>query len=579
MRVRQIKRLWGLALLAAVALPSLAPGQIITSVEEFGSGLDGVPPYFTGQTFDHEVEGIDFTVPTVDEDVPFFADRAHQYNGSTAEETIESLGLVGAEYIMLANDNKGVTDYQLDIQVSQATDAYIFIDTRLPAPPQWLIDDGWQFLARQLGIDEGADGVGPGDGINNRFWIWKQEISGPSTFSTFAPEAAGRNHYGLAFTEPGVGPTAKEFPGSDFTPGDFGLIDIGADDGRAEPGALLDVSGFGQIGEVPAGTNDTVLSPRQMKSSRGDTFSIEIDNIDENGDIVGALDWRDRGDSFLADMLSLPLIQVGEDLVKNNAGVIRVTLSDLPAGSYEITSYHIDPDFNQSEEIAISVDNGDGRGFIDTGILGNSNVITGGIGGLTPQGMQDVGATFSFTADGTNDVMILFDGRLALDTEVPLAGLNIRTLGAGTLGDFNGNGVLDIEDIDMLSAASASGGNESKYDVNSDGSVDAADLNVWISSLKKSWVGDANLDGEFNSADFVQIFQSGKYEQEVAAVWSEGDWNGDGRFNSGDFVAAFTGGGYEQGVRAAVSAVPEPSSLVLLVLGMFATPLVRRSRR
>jgi hypothetical protein len=578
MKLRRFKNLIGMATLVALStIPVSAPAQIITGVEELGGGLDGVPPHYTGQTFDHEVEGADFTVPFLDEDVPFFVDRSHEYNGSTPAVTIASLGLVGAEYVMMANDNRGVLDYELNVELGRTADAFIFIDTRLPAPPEWLADEGWQFLGHQMGIDEGGDGVGPGQAINNRFWIWKKANVGPGTLTTYEAQAAGRNQYGIAFTEPGIGPGVLELPGSDFMPGDFGLIDIGADDGRAETGALEDLAGMGQIGEAPAGVNDIELEPRQMRSSRGDAFTLAIDNRDESGEFVGALDWRDRGDSFLADMLSLPLVRLGEDLVKNNAGVIRVTLSDLPAGPYEVTSYHIDPDFNQSEEILISVDTGDGRGFVDTGVAGNSNFVTGGVGGLTPQSVMDAGATFSFTADGTNDVVILFDGRFAADTEVPLAGLNIRTGGGmADPGDFNRNGMLDIEDIDLLAAASASGGNDAAFDLTNDGQVNQADLAFWATDLANTWIGDANLDGEFSSADFVQIFQRGKYEQDVAAVWSDGDWNGDGRFNSGDFVAAFTGGGYEQGPRGAVSAVPEPASGLMVLVGILILPSLRR---
>ncbi len=57
--------------------------------------------------------------------------------------------------------------------------------------------------------------------------------------------------------------------------------------------------------------------------------------------------------------------------------------------------------------------------------------------------------------------------------------------------------------------------------------------------------GDANRDGKFDSLDFVQVFQAGKYETGDAAIWEEGDWNGDGAFDSADFVAAFTTGLYE----------------------------------
>jgi hypothetical protein len=49
----------------------------------------------------------------------------------------------------------------------------------------------------------------------------------------------------------------------------------------------------------------------------------------------------------------------------------------------------------------------------------------------------------------------------------------------------------------------------------------------------------------------------------------QGDWDGNQLFTSADFVAAFADGGYEAGPRpGAVSAVPEPSSLVLVLIGL-----------
>jgi hypothetical protein len=92
-------------------------------------------------------------------------------------------------------------------------------------------------------------------------------------------------------------------------------------------------------------------------------------------------------------------------------------------------------------------------------------------------------------------------------------------------------------------------------------------------------MGDANLNGLFNSSDFVQVFQRGEYEDALPknSIWSDGDWNNDQEFNSSDFVTAFQAGGYEAGPKAAVSSVPEPSTVVGLLLGMLA--LVQRSRR
>ena len=137
------------------------------------------------------------------------------------------------------------------------------------------------------------------------------------------------------------------------------------------------------------------------------------------------------------------------------------------------------------------------------------------------------------------------------------------------LGDFDSSGVLDISDIDNLLLQVAAGENPSAYDLNNDANVDTEDIRVWVKDLANTWIGDANLDGEFNSGDMVQVFQAGKYESDLDAGWAEGDWTGDRRFDSGDMVAAFQDAGYEMGPRPAVNAVPEPSSGILLAVGAF----------
>ena len=91
---------------------------------------------------------------------------------------------------------------------------------------------------------------------------------------------------------------------------------------------------------------------------------------------------------------------------------------------------------------------------------------------------------------------------------------------------------------------------------------------IWIRTLRETWVGDSNLDNEFNSSDLVQIFGEGRYETGESAGWASGDWNGDMLFNSSDLVFAFSDGGYEMGPLVQPAAVPEPSSIVLLLLGV-----------
>jgi hypothetical protein len=148
--------------------------------------------------------------------------------------------------------------------------------------------------------------------------------------------------------------------------------------------------------------------------------------------------------------------------------------------------------------------------------------------------------------------------------------------GGGVTGDFDGSGVLDAADIDDLTTQAAGGLNPASHDLNGDALVDVADIDVWMVSLFKSWSGDANLDGEFNSSDLVAVLASGTYEADVASVWTSGDFNGDGRTNSSDLVAALSGGGYESGPRAAAAAVPEPAVSLLWTLGLLGLLLRRR---
>lgn len=150
---------------------------------------------------------------------------------------------------------------------------------------------------------------------------------------------------------------------------------------------------------------------------------------------------------------------------------------------------------------------------------------------------------------------------------------------AGPNGDFDGSGVLDVADINMLTAASAGGANPAEFDVNGDGAVNQADVNAWAKDLANTWIGDANLDGEFNSSDFVAVFTAGLFETGNAATWETGDWNGDGIFGSGDFVAAFTDGGFESGPRPPAAAqVPEPNSSMLFLLALPVLCLFRRRK-
>ena len=114
-------------------------------------------------------------------------------------------------------------------------------------------------------------------------------------------------------------------------------------------------------------------------------------------------------------------------------------------------------------------------------------------------------------------------------------------------GDYDGDASLTVDDIDMLSAELRVETPRFWYDLNEDRVTNQDDHTAWVKEFKNTWFGDADLDGEFNSSDMVQVFAAGKYETGEAAGWAEGDWNGDGVFDCSDMVAAFADGGYEKG--------------------------------
>ena len=143
-----------------------------------------------------------------------------------------------------------------------------------------------------------------------------------------------------------------------------------------------------------------------------------------------------------------------------------------------------------------------------------------------------------------------------------------------TKGDFDGNGVLNAIDIDLLTAAVNGADDDPKFDVNDDGAINNEDRRVWVVDLRQTYFGDANMDSVFDDVDFVDVFIAGKYLTGNFAGWADGDWDGNRLFDDQDIVAAFIDGGYLKGERPSAAAVPEPSAIVLMLLG--ALSLVRR---
>ena len=76
--------------------------------------------------------------------------------------------------------------------------------------------------------------------------------------------------------------------------------------------------------------------------------------------------------------------------------------------------------------------------------------------------------------------------------------------------------------------------------------------------------GDANLDGRVDINDLTVVLTS---YGATGAIWSQGDFNYDGQVDINDLTVVLTDYGRSLGASAALSAVPEPSCLVLLGVG------------
>ena len=257
----------------------------------------------------------------------------------------------------------------------------------------------------------------------------------------------------------------------------------------------------------------------------------------------------------------------GPDASVNIVGDLRMAIDDFGDENLGVATLHAELTGSSHTEITVG----------GNAMIGNGNLLVT-FSDYTPVGGETYNLISAGTVEGTfldATLPTLADG-LTWDLAVDANSVVLSILGGGLIGDFNSNGVLDIEDIDMLTVESASGANNGKFDLNGDGNVNGVDVSIWAKDLANTWIGDSDLDGEFNSGDFVQVFSRAKFEQDVDAVWSDGDWNGDGRFGSSDFVNAFADAGYEKGPRP-TQAVPEPAPFAGIVLvTLLAAPRMRR---
>ena len=204
-----------------------------------------------------------------------------------------------------------------------------------------------------------------------------------------------------------------------------------------------------------------------------------------------------------------------------------------------------------------------------SGDSGGPGFVHGVIAGVMASGER-------FWQTDSNGVLDSSWGELGRDTRVSAFRTFIAEATAGTalfldrLGDFNFDGQLGVDDIDMLAARIRAGEPLALYDLDHNGTLDADDHRLWVTSLKGTWYGDANLDGEFTDHDLMWVLAAGEYEDGVPgnSTWQDGDWDGDADFISDDLIIALADGGYGRGARRSVMVVPESSGWMGIAIGM-----------
>ncbi|HWN93760.1 MAG TPA: fibronectin type III domain-containing protein, partial [Methylomirabilota bacterium] len=223
-------------LVATVSILANAPrasAAVIVNVVETGGdneATDTVPAKWTGVTYvggiaNEPVTGLpagsSYTVLTFSNNSPSYVDRNHRWTHASATVLIPSY-LIGAEYIMIGNDNRDNAGLRLDVTVNGQVRCYLLIDNRLggnaadpptfsPTLMSWVTDEGWApvitgvnrannpAFADEIGIDEGADGT-----INNWNSIYAKDFAA-GTFQLKQPDNAGQNMYGVVIV--GIGPS------------------------------------------------------------------------------------------------------------------------------------------------------------------------------------------------------------------------------------------------------------------------------------------------------------------------------------------------------------------------------------
>ena len=270
----------------------------------------------------------------------------------------------------------------------------------------------------------------------------------------------------------------------------------------------------------------------------GQLYLIRMDYYENGGAAVSRLEWQ--SDSQPREVVPQGRLYASTPLLPNAP-------SNLSAAAISSTQIDLTWTDNADNESGFRIErSADGINFSQVGTVA-ANVTSFQDDGLSP------GTPYFYRVRATNP---------AGDSTF-VAGSAVTWI----LGDFNGDQVLDLIDIDALIAEIASGGNTLRFDLTDDQRVDLADRDTWLMiagalnlpSQNPYSLGDANLDGAVDGTDFG-IWNTHKFT--VTAAWSTADFNADALVDGSDFsiwnIHKFTSSFAYRPIEVAFDAWGEP---------------------
>jgi hypothetical protein len=560
-----------LSMLLTVVITVPARAQAVTAGAEEFTGA-GVPDGGTNILYINESVPFDFGGAGDDHGVltnfRFWVAEGRATQGVVTPFVAEPLtpdGVTGDDFVIRAigTTREAVTDWECG-----GLYQYPFHDTE-----QFTVQDGWLvgFLSSDT-LGERPDALSP-------IPFFGSVTDGWLSYSASPGNAAPAIDLGEPILE---GVTATDVDAFGFREYQF-QIDAAPGDTQPplDPGGKLDGACPGPAPGNIAGTNPVaidgtpdswtnILYINEEQPFSFSEFGTDRGVLDEVSFAVAA------GEEFtgmVTPFVAEPLVdnpQTGEDFIIRAIGTTREGDVD-----WEEPGVH---SFAFSDTETFEVETGWVAGFLSSDPLGESDLAQSPIPFIGEAGVNGWLTGSSTVLSGAPAIELnesILEG---------ISGTNVDAYGfrryqfqitasvgpTGEPGDFNGDAVIDAADMDLLTGEVLGGTNAAAFDLTGDGQVNDEDRTFWVENIKNTYFGDSNLDGEFNSGDLVSVLSLGKYEDafEDNAGWADGDWDGDLDFTTTDFVVALSSGGYENGPRAAVNAVPEPTSVVLLALGM-----------